>query len=69
MPGGGTNWLDMLLFAGLAVLLAGVAFVSAVEGCRRWSENRRLRNHFRSTGKRRRIVDGPPSIPGASSSP
>ena len=69
MPGGGTNWFDILLFAGLAVLLGGVAFVSAVEGWRRWSEHRRLKKHFRSPGKRRRIVDGTPSILGASSSP
>jgi hypothetical protein len=69
MPRDGTNWFDILLFAGLAVLLGGVAFVSAVEGWRRWSENRRLKEHFRSPGKHRRIVDSPPSIPTASSSP
>jgi hypothetical protein len=37
-----------LLFAGLAVLLGGIAFVSAVEGWRRWSDHRRLKKHFRN---------------------
>jgi hypothetical protein len=47
MPEGGTNWFDVLLFAGLAVLLGGFAIVSAVEGWRRWSYNRRIRKHLR----------------------
>jgi hypothetical protein len=42
MPGDGANWLDTLLIAGLAILLGGVAFVSAIEGWRRWSDHRRL---------------------------
>jgi hypothetical protein len=43
----GGNWLDTLLVDGLAILLAGFAFVSALEGWRRWSENRRIKKHFR----------------------
>jgi hypothetical protein len=69
MPRDGTNWLDILLFSGLAVLLAGFAFVSVVEGWRRWSEHQRLKKHFRSSGKHRRIAGSPPSTPSASSSP
>jgi hypothetical protein len=46
MPGG-SDWLDTLLLAGLAILFAGFAFLSAVEGWRRWSDNRRIRKHFR----------------------
>jgi hypothetical protein len=34
MPG---SWLDTLLLGGLAILIAGFAFVSAVEGWRRVS--------------------------------
>jgi len=67
MPDSGTSWLDILLFSGLAILLAGFAFVSAVEGWRRWSERQRLKKHFRSPGKRRRIV-GDSINPGTSSS-
>jgi hypothetical protein len=48
MPDSGTSWLDILLFSGLAILLAGFFFVSAVEGWRRWSEHRRLKKHFRN---------------------
>jgi hypothetical protein len=69
MLGDGASWLDTLLFGGLAVLLLGFVFVSAVEGWRRWSEHQRLKTHFRSPGKRRRIAGESPSIPGASSSP
>jgi hypothetical protein len=47
MPGSG-DWLDILLFGGLAILLAGFVFVSAVEGFRRWSDNRRIKKHFRN---------------------
>jgi hypothetical protein len=47
MPAGGTDLLDTLLLAGLAILFAGFAFVSAVKGWRRWSDNRRIRKHFR----------------------
>jgi hypothetical protein len=47
MPEGGTNWFDILLFAGLAVLLGGFVIVSAVEGWRRWSDDRRIRKHLR----------------------
>jgi hypothetical protein len=32
MPDSGTSWLDILFFSGLAILLAGFLFVSAVEG-------------------------------------
>jgi hypothetical protein len=47
MPWEGFDWLDSLLFGGLAILLVGFVFVSAVEGWRRWSDNRRIRKHFR----------------------
>jgi hypothetical protein len=47
MPGDGTDWLDILLFAGLAFLLGGFGFVTAVEGWRHWSDNRRIRKHLR----------------------
>jgi hypothetical protein len=59
MPGGGTDWLDQLaiwLFAGVATLLAGIAFVSIMEGWRRWSDNRRIKQHLGqlpSRGQRR----------------
>jgi hypothetical protein len=46
MPKNGTNWFDILLFAGLAVLLGGFVIVSAVEGWRHWSYNRRIRKHL-----------------------
>jgi hypothetical protein len=40
--------LDTLLLSGFAILLvAGFAFVSAVEGWWRWPDQRRLRKHFR----------------------
>jgi hypothetical protein len=32
MQGGGADWLDTLLLAGLAILLGGFIFVSGVEG-------------------------------------
>jgi len=41
------TWLDTLLLDSLAILLAGVAFVSSIEGWRRYAEYRRLRKHFR----------------------
>jgi hypothetical protein len=40
------GWLDALLLGKFAILVVG--FVSAVEGWRRWSEHRRIREHFRS---------------------
>ena len=46
MSDGVTDLLDVLLFSTLAILLAGVGFVVAVEGWRRWSENRRIKKHF-----------------------
>jgi hypothetical protein len=46
MPDGGTDLLDFLLISALAILLAGVGFVIALEGWRRWSDNRRIRKHF-----------------------
>jgi hypothetical protein len=49
MPWEGFDWLDSLLFGGLAILLVGFVFVSAVEGWRRWSDNRRIRKHFRNS--------------------
>jgi hypothetical protein len=36
-----------LLFAGLITALGWFAFVNVVERWRRWSENRRIREHFR----------------------
>jgi hypothetical protein len=51
MPGGGSDWLDQLvtwLFVGFVILLAGFAFVSIMEGWRRWSINRRIRKHLRN---------------------
>jgi hypothetical protein len=47
MPDGGTHFLDMLLLNSLAILVAGVGFIAALEGWRRWSESRRIRKHFR----------------------
>jgi hypothetical protein len=47
MPDGGIDLSDTLLLAGIVILFAGFAFVSAVEGWRRWSDNRRIRKHFR----------------------
>jgi hypothetical protein len=50
MPEGG-SFLDALLMGGLAALLVTVAFfgfVSALAGWRRWSEHRRLKEHFRN---------------------
>jgi hypothetical protein len=46
MPDGGAGWLDLLLLNSLAILFAGVGFVAVLEGCRRWSEGRRIRKHF-----------------------
>ena len=58
MPEGGTDWLDTLLLGGLATLIGGFAFVSTIEGWRRWSEYRRLRRHFRGSGKHRKLAGG-----------
>jgi hypothetical protein len=47
----GSSFLDTLLMGGLAVLLVAVAFfafITAVEGWRRWSEHRLLKEHFRN---------------------
>jgi hypothetical protein len=38
--------LDRLLFAGLAIVLAGFGLVAALEAWRRWSDNRKIRMHF-----------------------
>jgi hypothetical protein len=46
MPDGGTDLLDILLFTSLAILLTLFGFACAVEGWRRWSDNRRIRKHF-----------------------
>jgi hypothetical protein len=46
MSDGVTDLLVVLLFSTLAILFAGVGFVAASEGWRRWSENRRIRKHF-----------------------
>jgi hypothetical protein len=58
MPESGTGRLEILLFSGLAILLAGFLFVSALEGWRRWSQYRRFKNHFRSSSEPRKIVVG-----------
>jgi uncharacterized membrane protein YqjE len=42
------DWLDMLLFAGLAIALAAFGFVAALEGWRQWSDDRRIRKHLRN---------------------
>jgi len=47
MPGDDSDWLYILFFAGLALVLGGFAFVFAIEGWRQWSENRRIRKHLR----------------------
>ena len=48
MLAGGVGWtLDDFLLLGLAVLFGGFCYVSAVQGFRSWSENRRITNHFR----------------------
>jgi hypothetical protein len=39
MPQGGTDWLDVFLLGGLAVLFGGFGFVSIVASRQRWSEN------------------------------
>jgi hypothetical protein len=47
----GSSFLDTLLMGALTILVVGVAFmgfVLAVEGWRRWSEHRRLKEHFRN---------------------
>ena len=46
MPDGGTVFLEMLLLNSLAILVAGVGFVAAVEGWRRWSDARRITKRF-----------------------
>jgi hypothetical protein len=46
MPTGGTVWLNALLLNSLTIVLAGIGFVAALEGWRRWSESRRIRKHF-----------------------
>jgi hypothetical protein len=46
MPDGGTDFLDSLLFSSLVIMLAGMGFVAAVEGWRRWSDSRRITKHF-----------------------
>jgi hypothetical protein len=47
----GSSFLDTLLMGVLTVLIVGIAFmgfVLAVEGWQRWSEHRRLKEHFRN---------------------
>jgi hypothetical protein len=41
-----TDWLDTLLLGGIAILIGGVVFVSAIEGWRRWSDNRQIKKHL-----------------------
>jgi hypothetical protein len=48
MPQAGMDWLDILLFAGIVVVLTGIVFVGAIEGWRHWSDNRRIRKHLRN---------------------
>jgi hypothetical protein len=48
MPRGGADWLDILLFAGVALVLSGTGFIGAIEAWRHWSHNRRMKNHFRN---------------------
>jgi hypothetical protein len=47
----GSGFLDTLLMGGLTILVVGVAFIGfivAVEGWRRWSEHRQIKEHFRN---------------------
>jgi hypothetical protein len=48
MPQAGMNWLDILLFAGIVIVLTGIIFVGAIEAWRHWSDNRRIRKHLRN---------------------
>ena len=48
MSKGGADWLDVVLFAGIVIVLAAFGFVGALEGWRRWSNNRRIRKHLRN---------------------
>jgi len=48
MPETRMNWLDILLFAGIVIMLTGIGFVGAIEGWRQWSDNRRIRKHLRN---------------------
>ncbi len=41
-----SDWVDLLLFAGTAVVVAGFGFVVALEGWRHWSYNRKIRKHL-----------------------
>jgi hypothetical protein len=47
MPGGGSDWVDVLLFiiagAALIIVLGGGAF----QAWRRWSDDRKIRKHLR----------------------
>jgi hypothetical protein len=42
--GGESDWLEILLFAALVIILGPFAWVSAMEAWRQWSENRRIRS-------------------------
>jgi hypothetical protein len=46
MPDSGNDSLDSLLFSSLVIMLAGLGFVAALEGWRRWSDRRRITKHF-----------------------
>jgi len=48
MPQAGTNLFDILLFAGIVIVLTGIGFVGAIEAWRHWSDNRRIRKHLRN---------------------
>jgi hypothetical protein len=41
------GWLDTLLLGSSALVIAGITFVIAVQGWRRWSEYRTLKRQFR----------------------
>jgi hypothetical protein len=40
--------VDIVLLAGFALMLLGGGFIGAIEAWRRWSYNRRIRDHFRN---------------------
>jgi hypothetical protein len=48
MPKGDMDWSDILLFTSIAIVVAAFGFVGALEGWRRWSDNRRIRKHLRN---------------------
>jgi hypothetical protein len=51
MPAGSADPVDVLIFiiaGGVAIVLGGCAFVAVIEAWRRWSTNRKIREHLRN---------------------